>query len=504
MSKTSCNLLGWRLLRVAAAALGLGCAGAEAAARTDIVIGMAVEPPGLDPTVAAPVAVGQVTWQNLFEGLVRIDRNGAVKPQLARAWTISADGLTYRFDLEAGVLFHNGVPFDASTAKFTLDRARGPQSVNSQKAFFAVIDRIEAPDARTLVLRLSQPSGNLLYWLGWPASVMVEPRSADTDGSEPVGTGPFRFGTWRRGDRVELVRNAGYWDKARPVGLDKATFRFIGDPQAEAAALEAGDVDAFPEFLAPELFAQLRGDDALTTVVGTTDLKVVAGMNNGKGPFSDKRVRQALMLAVDRRLLIEGANSGFGTPIGSHFAPADPGYVDLTRVLPYDPARAKALLAEAGYPKGFSFTIKVPQMSYATRSAEVLQGMFADIGVAMTIVPTEFPAQWLQEVFTARSYDMTIIAHAEPLDIGIYARPSYYFDYKNPAFDAVIARAERESDPSRRAAAYGDAQGILAEDVPALYLYVLPKLGVWSSKLEGLWVNEPIPSNDLAEVRWKG
>lgn len=502
MSRLS-RILSWCRPLVVVAAVGFASASAGAAARSDVVVGMSVEPPGLDPTVAAPVAIGQVTWQNLFEGLVRIDRNGAIKPQLAKAWTISEDGLTYRFDLETGVLFHNGVPFDASTAKFTLDRARGPQSVNSQKAFFAVIDRVDAPDAGTLVLHLSAPSGNLLYWLGWPASVMVEPTSADSDRTEPIGTGPFRFGAWRRGDRVELIRNAAYWDKARQVGLEKVTFRFIGDPQAEAAAIKAGDVDAFPEFVAPELFPQFDGDPALTAAVGTTGLKVVAGMNNGKPPFSDKRVRQALMLAVDRKLLIEGANAGLGTPIGSHFAPTDPGYLDLAGVLPYDPARAKALLSEAGYATGLSFTMKVPQMAYATRSAEVLQGMFAAVGVTMTIEPTEFPGQWLQEVFTARNYAMTLIAHAEPLDIGIYARPAYYFDYKTPAFDAVIAEAEKESDASKRAAAYGKAQRILAEDVPALYLFVLPKLGVWSSKLEGFWVNEPIPSNDLTEVRWK-
>ncbi len=487
---------------LALALLFWSAASARAAVRTDVVIGMAVEPPGLDPSIAAPVAIGQVTWQNLFEGLVRIDRDGAIRPQLAKSWTISPDGITYTFDLQTGVLFHNGVAFDASTAKYTLDRARGPQSVNSQKAFFSVIAGIDTPDAKTLVLHLSKPSGNLIYWLGWPASVMVEPKSADADRTDPVGTGPFRFGAWKRGDRVDLVRNADYWDKTRGPTLEKVTFRFVGDPQAEAAALRAGDVDAFPEFVAPELFPGLQGDKSFTTVVGTTGLKVVAGMNNGQKPFSDKRVRQALMMAVDRKLVIEGANSGFGTPIGSHFAPADPGYVDLVGVWPYDTAKAKALLAEAGYASGFSFTMKVPQMAYATRSAEILQAMFAEIGVTMTIAPTEFPAQWLQEVFTARNFDMTIIAHAEPLDIGIYSRPAYYFDYKNPNFDMAVGKAEQESDAGKRAADYGEAQTILANDVPALYLYVLPKLGVWSSKLEGLWANEPIPSNDLTEVRW--
>jgi len=141
-------------------------------------------------------------------------------------------------------------------------------------------------------------------------------------------------------------------------------------------------------------------------------------------------------------------------------------------------------------------------MAYASRSAEVLQSMFAEIGVKMNIVPTEFPAKWVSEVLQAADYDMTIVAHAEPMDIGIYARDKYYFNYKNPTFNKTIADAEHTVDDAARAKIYGDAQRILAEDVPALYLYVLPRLGVWNAKLEGLWKNEPIPSNDITEVRW--
>ncbi len=476
---------------------------ASAAARTDIVLGISIEPPGLDPTIAAPVAIGEVTWQNIFEGLTRIDRDGKVQPQLARSWTISPDGLTYRFTLQPGVLFHDGESFDSATAKFSLDRARSDASTNPQKQFFTVIDTIETPDPLTLVLHLKQPAGDLLYWLGWPSSVIVGQKSAATDKTRPVGTGPFRFKQWLQGDRVDLVRNPDYWDKAKPTHLEGATFRFIGDAQAQAAALRTGGLDAVTEIEAPELFAGFEKDPKFAAVAGNTELKVVAGMNNGKKPFDDKRVRQALLRAVDRKALIEGASSGFGQPIGSHYTPDDPGYVDLTGVQAYDPAKAKALLAEAGYPDGFSFSIKVPQMSYAVRSAEVLQAMFAEIGVTMTIVPIEFPGKWIQEVFKDRNYDMTIVAHAEPLDIAIYARPDYYFAYRNPAFDAVIQKADRATDPAGRDAAYGEAQKILAEDVPALYLYVIPKLGVWNAKLKGLWKDLPIPSNDLTEVFWE-
>ena len=477
-------------------------AGQASAAKTTLVVGMNIEPAGLDPTVAAPVAVGQVTWQNVFEGLVALDRSGAIVPGLAESWTISPDGLVYTFKLRSGVAFHDGSPFDASVARFTLDRARGPQSLNPQKRFFSTIASVEAPDATTLVVRLSQPTGNLLYWLAWPAAVMVSPTTADGDATHPVGTGPFRFVSWQKGDRVELARNGDYWNHATPIALETATFRFIADAQAEAAALKSGDVDAFPEFGAPELMASFKDDPRLVTVIGNTELKVVAGMNNAVKPFSDARVRRALMLAVDRQMVIDGAWSGYGTAIGSHYTPNDPGYVDLTGVYPHDVAKAKALLAEAGYPDGFAFTMKAPQMAYAMRSAEVLQAMFADIGVTMTIEPTEFPAKWVQDVFKGRAYAMTIVAHAEPMDIDIYARDPYYFNYADPAFAALMQEVEATTDPTARATLYAAAQRKLAEDVPALYLFAMPKLGVWDRRLTGLWQNEPIPSNVLTDVRW--
>ena len=491
------------LTLMAGAVMLLGVASASSAEPRDTIrLGMSIEPAGLDPTIAAPVAIGQVVWQNVFEGLTRIDADGKVLPQLATGWTMSDDSRTITFRLRENVTFHNGVRFDSSTAKFTLDRARGETSTNPQKQFFQVIDDIETPDAATLVLRLKEPSANLLYWLAWPASVMVEPGSAETNRSQPVGTGPFRFAEWRPGDRVRLERAERYWDEANRPALASAEFRFIADPQAQATAIRSGDVDAIPEFIATELYKSFEGDPRLASVVGNTELKVVAGMNARRKPFDDPRVRRVLMMAVARAGLVEAAMNGFGQPIGSHYTPNDPGYRDLTGVAPYDPDAAKALLAEAGYPDGFKTTIRVPQMSYATRSSEVLQALLAEIGVTVEIVPTEFPAVWIDQVLKGHDFDMTIVAHAEPLDIGIYTRPNYYFGYQSDAFNEANHEAERATDEAARLAHYGRAQEILAQDLPALYLFVMPKLGLWDKRLTGLWTNEPIPSNDLTDVRW--
>jgi peptide/nickel transport system substrate-binding protein len=471
------------------------------AAKSSLVVGMAVEPPGLDPTVAAPVAIREVTWVNLFEGLVRIDRDGRVQPLLAKSWEIAPDGLTYTFHLREGVKFHDGTSFDSADVKFAFDRARAPNSTNAQKQIFAPIEAIDTPDPATAVVRLKEPSGNFLYFLGWGDAVIVAPETSENNKANPIGTGPFKFKSWTRGDRVELVRNPDYWQKDK-IKLDSVTFRFINDPQAQVAAVRAGDVDAFPNIGAPELFSELKKDPRFTAVVGNTEGETVAGLNSARKPFDDVRVRRALMHAVDRKALVEGAYSGYGRPIGSHFSPNHPAFVDLTGVVPYDPAKAKALLKEAGYGNGLSITIKSPQMAYASRSAELLAAMLSEVGVELKIIPTEFPAKWIEEVFRNKDYDVTIVSHTEPLDIDIYARDNYYFNYKNDKFKALIAEIGRTTDEKARFAKYAEAQKILAEDVPALFLFQLPKLGVWNAKLKGLWENYPIPSNDVTDASW--
>jgi peptide/nickel transport system substrate-binding protein len=300
---------------------------------------------------------------------------------------------------------------------------------------------------------------------------------------------------------VELVRNADYWQKDK-TKLETVTFRFITDSQAQVAAVKAGDVDAFPNLAAPELFAEFQKDQRFKAVAGNTEGETVAGMNNAKKPFDDVRVRRALMHAIDRKALVEGAYSGFGKPIGSFFSPNHPAFVDTTNVVPYDVEKAKALLKEAGYGNGLSITIKTPQMAYASRSAELISAMLSEVGVELKIIPTEFPAKWIEEVFKNKDYDVTIVSHTEPLDIDIFARDSYYFNYKNDKFKALLAEAGKTTDEKARFAKYAEAQKILAEDVPALFLFQLPKLGVWNAKLKGLWENSPIPSNDVTEVTW--
>jgi peptide/nickel transport system substrate-binding protein len=474
---------------------------AAQAPRDALVLGMQLEPPHLDPTAGAAGAIREVTYANLYEGLTRIDRTGSVQPALAESWSVSPDGLTYSFKLRAGVAFHDGTPFDSSIVKFTLERAFAPDSTNAQKQLFAPIASVAAPEPLTAVVTLKQPAANFLYNMGWGDAVMMAPSSVANNKTNPVGTGPFRFERWVRGDRVELVKNPSYRD-AGAIKLNRVTFRFIADPQAGVAALQAGDVDGFANLAAVEAIDQFRRDPRFKVVVGNTEGETIVALNNAKAPLNDVRVRRALAHAIDRKAIIDGAMSGLATPIGSHFSPLHPAYVDLTGRYPYDPALAKKLLAEAGHAGGLSLTLHLPPPAYARRSGEIVAAYLGQVGVKVSLIPIEFP-QWLDQVFKRKDYDMTIIAHTEPLDIDIYARDDYYFNYRSQPFKDLIAATNRTADAAARNQLYRDAQRLLADDCVNLFLFQLPKLGVWNARLDGLWENSPLQANDVTQVSWR-
>ncbi len=481
-----------------AAALALGLP-AVAVAKDTVTIGMQLEPPHLDPTSAAAAAIDEVVYANVFEGLTRIGPDGSIQPALAESWTISDDGLEYVFKLRNGVKFHDGTGFDSADAVFSLDRARSEDSTNAQKALFEPIESVEAMDPNTLRVALKRPTGGFLFSMGWGDAVMVAPESAANNQSEPIGTGPFRFSRWAKGDRVELVRNDDYWGE--PVALAEATFRFIADPAAAFNAVMAGDVDAFPVFPAPESLAQFEADDRFQVVVGSTEGETILSTNNSRPVLSDIRVRQAIAHAINRQAIVDGAMFGFGTPIGTHFAPHHPAYVDLTGLYPHDVERAKALLAEAGHESGLSLSLKLPPPSYARRGGEILASQLRNVGIDVKIENVEW-AQWLEQVFRGYDYDLTIVSHTEPMDIGIYARDDYYFRYQSDEFDAIIDELTVTADPERRNELLGDAQRRIAEDAVNGYLFQLARTGVWRKGLEGLWRNAPTQANDLTEVRW--
>ena len=489
---------------LAAVVMIAGAAGAlvsgAAEARTDITVGIRLEPPHLDPTAGVAAAIDEITYANIFEGLTRIDAGGAVQPWLAESWTVSDDGLTYTFTLRSGVTFHDGTTFDAQDAKFSLDRARADDSTNAQKPLFSGITNVDAVNPTTLTVTLAKPNGAFLFNLGWGDAAMVAPESANGNKTNPVGTGPFRLTRWVQGDRVEIERNPEYW--GNPVALENATFKVIADPAAALAALMAGDVDAFPQFQGTENLPILQADPRFTVAIGSTEGETILAMNNKAGPLADVRVRQAISHAVNRQAIIDGAMFGVGTPIGTHFAPHHPAYVDLIGTYPLDLGTAKMLLAEAGYPDGFTATLKLPPPTYARRSGELIASDLKKIGIELELVPLEW-AQWLSEVFRGKDFDLTVISHTEPLDIEIYGRDDYYFQYDSDEFDAIMTALENTADQETRHQLMADAQRLITADAVNVYLFQLAKAGVWNADIDGLWVNAPIQANDLTGVSWK-
>ncbi|RYE09969.1 MAG: ABC transporter substrate-binding protein [Hyphomicrobiales bacterium] len=473
---------------------------ALAQARTDLTIGIQLEPTNLDPTTGgAPAAIRTVTVLNIFNGLTRIDKDGAVQPDLATSWDISEDGLTYTFHLKTGITFSDGTPFTADDVKWTLDRNRAPDSLSAQKQLFTNIAAVDVVDPATVKITLTQPQGDFVYGLGWGDAVIVSPKTAETNLTNPVGTGPYQLGEWVKADHLTLVPNPNYTgDKP---SLENVTFKFISDPSAASAAVMAGDVDVFSGFPAPELLEQFKADPNLQVLVGTTQGETILAYNNGRPPLDNIKVREAVSHAIDRQAIIDGAQFGYGTPIGSFFPPNDPAYVDLTDISNFDPEKSKALLAEAGVPNP-TLEFKVPPASYARAAAPIIQQQLANVGITVNITNVEW-ADWIANVFQgAYDYDLTMVSHVEANDFAAFGKPGYYINYKADALNALVTQLNATTDPAKQIALKQDIQRQLANDFAAGYLFEFANITVANKDVQGLWENAPQPITELAALSW--
>ena len=467
-----------------------------------VTLAMVLEPaPGLDPTSAPALAIGEVVHYNVLEGLTKINLDGSVTPLLAESWTMDPDGKSYTFKLKKDVKFHDGEPFDSSAVKFSFERAKDEKSTNKAKAaVFNNISSISAPDPHTVILTLNNADGNFLFRMGENTAVILHPKTAATTATKPIGTGPYLFEDWKKGNSITLTRWDGFRD-ANAIKIKKVTFRFINDPAARVAALLAGDIDGVPRLDAPQAVAQLQGDKRFVVDVGSTAGKGIMTINNKKKPFDDVRVRRALMHAIDRKAFIDGVLEGFAKPIGSHFAPTDAGYVDLTGMYPYDPEKAKALLKEAGVGTPLNVTLTLPPPQYARKGGEVVAAMLAKIGVIAKIENVEW-AQWLGGTFKG-NFDLTIVNHAEPLDYMQYTNTAYYWGYDSKAFRELAAKHAAEGNPKERARLFAEMQKMLATDSVNAYIFNPSQPSVAKKGLKGLWSSSPIFANDMSAVSWQ-
>lgn len=493
---------GWKVVAIAAGlTASLVAHQALAQAKKDtLVLAMTLEPPGLDPTIAPAAAIGDVVHYNIFEGLTKIVENGEVQPLLADSWTVSPDMKVFTFKLKSGVKFNDGTSFDSADVKYAFEKYAGEKSTNKRKAVFANIASIETPDPLTAVVTLKNTDPTFLFSLGENTAVITAPESSDGNATKPVGTGPYKLENWVKGDSVTLVATDTYRNAAA-VKIKTVKMRFIADQGAMVAAMRAGDVDAIPVGITGENFKEFAKDSRFKTTVGSTEGETMVIINNKRKPFDDVRVRRALSYAIDREAVIEAAAAGYGKPIGSHFPPHDPAYVDLTRQYPYDPARAIGLLKEAGV-SNLEITLRLPPPPYARQIGEVVQAMLSQVGIKAKIENAEW-AQWLDGTFKNKNFDLTVISHVEPNDYVKYAEPDYYWQYDSQKARDLIAKANSTLDKAERTRALQDLQRLLAEDAVNVFLYNLPRLGVYKAGLSGFWVNAPIFVNDLTAVSWQ-
>lgn len=463
-----------------------------------LVVSVAAEPPGLDPTISTSSEINRVLYGNVFEGLVMVGASGRIEPGVASRWEISEDGKTYRFFLREA-RFHNGQPVTSHDVKARLDRARDPNANHTNKAYYKSITAVEAPDPHTVVIRLSEPDGDLLVNLARPDSVIYPSGWEEQLASQPVGTGPFAFQEWVPGSHITLQRFADYWNPELPY-LDSVVFRFISDPNTQLSALLSGDIDVIGYGLSPENALVLEADRRFKVIAGSTTTEVVLALNNSRKPFDDIRVRRAINHAVDRDAIIDLAQFGFGTPIASPLNPGEQYYIDLNHYFPHDPDLARELLAEAGFPNGFSVTFSVPQpYLYAVRSAEVIADQLAQVNIDVKLETVEW-TQWLSRIFGNAEYDMTIIGHSQPFDIDRHADPNFYLRYDGPVLQDLVAKARRSHDESERTALYAAIQEEFAKEAVSAYLFNLTNIVGARDNVYGLWINQPTVTVNVARA----
>lgn len=480
------------------AACSAGSGEGTGGARTDVVVGLTGEPTNLDFTTTSGSAIPQLLMNNVYEGLVTIDQEGEVQPQLAESWEVNGDRTVYTFTLHEGVKFSDGSPFTADDVVASIGRVQDDWTL-SLKSKMDVVRKAEATSDTEVAVTLKHPSNSWLFDMGTSVGAMFpDDLSADL-ATETVGTGPYTVEEVATGDHIRLAARDDYWGEA--PAIQDVTVRYFADANAQANAVRAGDIDMAYNMQAPDLLAGLERDEDLQVIDGTSTGEVLLALNNTEPPFDDLRVRRAVMHAIDRKAVLDTAWAGHGELIGSMVPPTDPYYQDLTDAYPYDPERAKELLAEAGA-EDLSITFDVPTRPYAEAVAQVVVSQLKDVGIDAKIVPAEFPAVWLDKVFTEHDYQMSVILHTEARDmLTIFGDPDYYIGYDNPRVTEVAEEADRSS-PDQYVAGMQEVARMIVDDAASDPLFLFPNTVVADAGLAGIAANATTESMDLTGLRW--
>lgn len=425
---------------------------------------------GLDPHRTVSASTFQVT-NNIFDTLIGVTPKGELVPRLAKEWHSSEDGLTWTFSLQENVKFHNGRMLTADDVVYSFHRLKEKGSPRAKD--YANIIEVKADGENKVIFSLGQADATFLSSLAMPWTAIVA-KEADADmKNQPIGTGPYKLVEWVPQQSITLQKNENYFVKGKPY-LDEVTFQIIPEATTLLANLQSGTIDIAG--ISGEQVDQIKNDPTLKVIESPMNNVQVLALNNKRKPLDDVRVRQAISMAINKQQVIDGANWGYGQAIGSHMAPTSPYYVDTTQILPYDLDKAKSLLKEAGYEKGFSMKLSLPEpYKIHVDSGQIIADQLKKIGINLEIEMVEW-GKWVQDVYTGRNYDMTIISHTGRLDpdamLSRYQIDSgeNYFNYENQEVDKAIKEAKITLDEKKRRQLYEFVQKTLAKEVPAVYI----------------------------------
>ncbi len=479
---------------------GGGATGGDAGGPSDeaVRVGLVAEPASLDFTTTDGAAIPQLLLDNVYETLVTVDpASGEIEGALATDWEISEDRLTYTFTLKDGVTFSDGAEFTAEDAKFSLEQVKSDAWTISLKSQLDIIDSVEAPDDGTVVVTLSEPSNSFLYALTTRVGAMFDTEGTDDLANTPIGTGPYTFVSWDRGSMVELARNEDYHGDAPYFGT--VEMHYFRDANALNNAMLTDAVDIVGTVQAPESLAEFEGGD-YQIIEGTTNGEVVLSMNQEEGrPLADLALRQAVRHAIDHQALMDTCWAGRGTLIGSMVPPTDPWYEDRTGDYAFDLEEAQRLVQEAGA-EGTELRLRIPTLPYAVSCGTVVESMLEEAGLQVSVDELEFPSAWLETVFTNKDFDMSIVAHVEPRDLGnVFGNPDYYTTYGTPEVQALLDEADAGTE-EEQTEKMKEAAALISEDAAADFLFLQPNLMVADPDITGLPENAIKESFPLAAL----
>lgn len=432
-----------------------------------VAIGIKLAPVSLDIRNQSGSALEQLLIGNVYEALVSRNSNNEVEPGLAKSWTISNDGLTYTFKLNEHMNFSNGDTLDATDVAWSINQLKAKQYYNSDQV--ENLKQASAPDATTVKLTLSRPDANMLWYLsGRPGLVFDKDARYDAK-TTAIGSGPYVVKSFDSSSKLVLQANPKYWGSAHKARTTTVTVRFLPDDNAALNALTSGDVQVLSPVNA-NMTGKLKSSGKYTVKATEGSDKFVLAFNCTGAKTADKRVRQAIRYAINHKEIIAsrgGVDAALGGPIPS----VDPGYEDLTGLYPYNPAKAKSLMQQAGYSTNHPLKLTLTYANvYGSELGEQLRSQLSHIGIDLNVNTVEF-STWLQDVHTNGDYDLSLVDHAESHDFYKWTQPDYYYHYDNAQVQALYAKALAATDEQDSAQYLKQAARIVSEDAPADWLF---------------------------------